>query len=244
MAGPVEPLLKAVNLSVAIGGETIVREVSFDLMPGSWFGLVGVNGSGKTTLMRALAGRLPVDEGDLFIGAEDLTEEDAARAGMIGFAPAPESLPGLLRGAELLELLGDARHADPKAPEGVYEALGVGRLANRRIGEMSSGMRQRLAIFSAFIGEPAIVLLDEPFNWLDPVAAFDFKAALAEMTKAGLSVITALHDVATLATRADAGLLLDNGKVLKTFDKAALAKGAADLAGFELEIYKLFSREG
>ncbi len=65
MAGPLEPVLKVENLSVAIGGETIVRGISFDLMPGSWFGLVGVNGSGKTTLMRALAGRLPVDDGDI-----------------------------------------------------------------------------------------------------------------------------------------------------------------------------------
>lgn len=243
MAGALAPVLKVENLSVAIGGETIVRGISFDLMPGSWFGLVGVNGSGKTTLLRALAGRLPVDDGDIFIGGEDLTEEDAERASLIGFAPPPESLPGLLRGAELLALLGDARRAEPKAPQGIYEALGVARLANRRIGEMSSGMRQRLAIFSAFIGEPSVVLLDEPFNWLDPVAAYDFKAALADMTKTGLSVITALHDVGTLATRADSGLLLDEGVVLKSFDKAALAKGAGDLAAFEREIYELFSRE-
>lgn len=242
MAGPVEPVLQVENLSIVLSGQTIVREVSFSLAPGSWFGLVGVNGSGKTTLLRALAGRLPVDDGDILIGGEDLTDEEGKRAGLIGFAPAPESLPNLLRGGELLELLGDARHADPKAPAGVYESLGVGRLANRRIGEMSSGMRQRLAIFSAFIGSPRIVLLDEPFNWLDPVAAYDFKAALAALTAEGLSVITALHDVGTLATRADAGMLLDNGAVLKVFDRQALTRGAADLTAFEREIYELFSR--
>ena len=242
MAGSLEPVLQVEKLSINLSGRPIVREVSFALSPASWFGLVGVNGSGKTTLLRALAGRLPVQDGTIVIGGEDLTEEEDRRARLIGFAPAPESLPGLLRGAELLELIGEARRADPKAPAGVHAALGVGRLGNRQIGEMSSGMRQRLAIFSAFIGQPRVVLLDEPFNWLDPVAAYDFKGALAELVSGGLSVVTALHDVGTLATRSDSGLLLDEGAVLKVFDKAALSRGAGDLATFEREIYELFSR--
>jgi ABC-type cobalamin/Fe3+-siderophores transport system ATPase subunit len=190
----------------------------------------------------ALAGRLTVQDGAIVIDGEDLTEEEDQRARRIGFAPAPESLPGLLRGAELLELIGEARRADPKTPAGIHAALGVEHLGDRQIGEMSSGMRQRLAIFSAFIGAPKVVLLDEPFNWLDPVAAYDFKGALAQMVSEGLSVVTALHDVGTLATRADSGMLLDDGAVLKVFDKETLARGAGDLAAFEREIYELFAR--
>lgn len=240
MAGPVEPVLSIENLTITLGGQAIVRDVSFSVAPASWFGLVGVNGSGKTTLLRAIAGRLPVYDGLVAIGGEDLTDHEADRAALVGFAPAPESLPNLLRGGELLQLVAEARSANPREPAAAYAALGIDHLLTRQIGEMSSGMRQRLAIFSALMGAPKLVLLDEPFNWLDPLAAYDFKAALAELVAGGLSVITALHDVGTLASRCDSGMLLDEGAVLKVFDKDALAKGAGDLTLFERDIYELF----
>jgi ABC-type multidrug transport system ATPase subunit len=105
------------------------------------------------------------------------------------------------------------------------------------VGAMSSGMRQRLALFLAFLGEPRVVLLDEPFNWLDPVGAFDAKDCLTEIARTTL-VITALHDVATFALRCGSGLMLQDGAIVRRFGASDLETGRDDLQGFERSIYQ------
>ena len=105
-------------------------------------------------------------------------------------------------------------------------------------------MRQRVSVFTAFIGAPAVVLLDEPFNWLDPVAAHDLKLMLAEWVAAGGALVTALHDIATFATRCDLGLLIHDGKVARAFDAGEMAAGRGDVLGFEEVVYQTFKAAG
>jgi ABC-type multidrug transport system ATPase subunit len=102
---------------------------------------------------------------------------------------------------------------------------------------LSSGWRQRLALGLAFIGEPRLVLLDEPFNWLDPVAAYNVKDRLTALAADRL-VITALHDVSTFALRCDHGVLLQDGRVSARFGPSDLAAARADLSGFERGVYE------
>ncbi len=243
MASEVVGAIVAEGLSVSRGGEIVVRDISFEVPFGAWFGLLGANGSGKTTALMALAGRLPVDAGRLTLAGTECSEDDAARSAIVGFAPPPESLPDLLTGGELLALLARSRSAAPDAPRSVFDALGLDHLLDHPIEGMSSGMRQRLAIFCAFVGERRIVVLDEPFNWLDPVAAFDLKTALSELVAGGLAIVTALHDVGTFATRCSAGLWLHEGRVARTFAQDDLEAGARDLIGFERAVYTLFRAE-
>lgn len=243
MAGsvnPGSPVLAVQDLRVALSGRTIVHGVSFAVEPGVWFGLLGANGSGKTTLLRALNGRLKIEGGRVGLNGDDVTRNERARATRIGFAPPPDSLPAELTGAELIDLLGQARGAAPRQPARLYQALDVASVERRRIGEMSAGMRQRVAVFSAFIGAPEVVVLDEPLNWLDPVAAYDLKAALAAQAGEGAALVTALHDIATFAGRCDRGLLLHEGRVVRAFDAEQMAAGRRDLLGFERTIYDSF----
>lgn len=228
------------GLDVAIGRRAVLHRVSFEVKPGQWFGLLGANGSGKTTLLRALTARLEIAAGRVLLGGNDVTNDAPRRAGSIGFAPHPDTLPDELYGGELLDLLGGARKADARAPRPLYQALGVAALERDPIGAMSSGMKQRLCIFSAFIGEPAVVLLDEPFNWLDPVAVFDLKAALRAWADHGGALLTALHDIAAFVTRCDEGVLLHDGRVVKHFDTQELAAGRGDVLGFERAVYETF----
>ena len=223
---------------MSISRQPILRGVSFEARAGGWFGLLGANGSGKTTLLRALNGRLEIDGGMVRLGGRDVGAE--ALATRIGFAPPPDSLPGELYGRELLDLLAVARRADPRAPAAIYAALDIGWLETEPIGAMSAGMRQRLCLFTAFIGAPRVVLLDEPFNWLDPVAGHDFKTALRAWTDAGGALVTALHDIAAFATRCDRGLLLHDGQVLKTFESAEMTQGRNDVLAFEQRVYEAF----
>lgn len=228
------------DLRVRLGGALILRGVDFTVLAGRWFGILGANGSGKTTMLRALNGRLPIDAGRVLLDGVDVTGDLAARAGHIGFAPPPDSLPVELTAAELIGLVAEARGADPDAPAAMRAALDIPWLGPVRLGEMSAGMRQRVCLYTAFIGDPAVVLLDEPFNWLDPVAGYDLKVALRAWTDDGGALVTALHDIAAFATRCDEGLLLHDGRVVKAFTPDDMAVGRGDVIAFEHAVYEAF----
>lgn len=235
-------MIEAQSLRVGLGGKLVVRDVSLTAARAAWFGLLGVNGSGKTTLLRALAGRLPVDGGRMMLDGADVTADRARRSRDIGFAAAPDSLPGDLRGDELIALLAQARGTSANQPAAIRQALGVATLEGRFIEKMSAGMRQRLALFCAFLGQPKVVLLDEPFNWLDPVVAHDFKRALKAWVADGGCLVTALHDVPTFALNCDAGLLLHDGRVLTPLD-GGRAKDLAEIEALEARVYAAFKTQ-
>jgi len=226
------------NLTVFRDGYPAVQDASFAVDGAGWTGLVGANGSGKTSLLRALAGRIEVQEGAILIDGTDLTADRAARARAIGFAPDAAALPESLSGRELFAILGDAspglEPADPLAP--LRRALAFDPFLDRRIGALSAGMKQRLAIFCAFLNRPTVVILDEPFNWLDPICAFDTRNALAALAEGGLTLITALHEMNSLVRHCRSGLLLSDGRISRRLDAKALAGGARDFAAFEAEM--------
>ncbi|WP_226636915.1 ATP-binding cassette domain-containing protein [Brevundimonas poindexterae] len=219
--------------SVERSGRRVIRPVDMAVPAGGWFGLIGANGSGKTSLLRAIAGRLPFSGGRCLIDGVDLAGERTARAGHFGFAPPADRLPEALRVRDLLELVGGDPDTALARMGPVGDALGIEALCSRRVGDCSAGMRQRAAVALAFAGGPRRVILDEPFNWLDPVAAFDLREALRVRVDDGLTLITALHDLGTLATVCNAGLMLVDGRVALTLDRERLAEAAADPRRFE-----------
>lgn len=221
------------------GNALAVRDVTLAVQRGAWFGLIGANGSGKTTLLRAIAGRLDIAEGRCWIDGVEVSRDRWARAAAIGFAPTAAALPDALRTSEILTLA--ARGAgDPLAVLGALgDALGIKALLSGRIGHFSAGMRQRVAIACAFVGGHSTIILDEPFNWLDPVAAYDLRAALRARVEAGLTLITALHDLPTLAASCDEGLLLSSGRIALTLGGEDLRAGRTDLAAFERHMIEI-----
>jgi ABC-type multidrug transport system ATPase subunit len=221
------------------GGRRVVRGVDLTVSAGSWFGLIGANGSGKTSLLRALAGRLPFAAGSCRIGGQEMAADRAARAACFGFAPPPDKLPEALRGRDILELVGGKIEDVLPRLGPISGALGLTALLDRWIGDCSAGMRQRIAIASAFAGGHDHVILDEPFNWLDPVATFDLRQALRQMVGGGLTLITALHDLTTLAGACDPGIMLADGQFAMTMDEAMLRAGAQNLQAFERQTIDL-----
>jgi len=228
--------LAITDLNVNRGGAPIVHDVSAAVMPASWFGVIGANGSGKTTLLRAIAGRLPIARGSCALFGEECAQDRAARAQAIGFAPPIEHFPASLRLRQLLELAGDPIDVQQERNSDLWDALGLQELLDIPAGECSSGMRQRAAIALAFATLCRIVILDEPFNWLDPVAAFDVRAVLARMVTDGLALVTALHDLTTLCGFCESGIVLAKGRVSLTLNAAMLRAGRDDAARFESEL--------
>jgi len=223
------------DVSVERGGLLAVRTVSFANEGAGWIGIVGANGSGKTSLLRAIGGRLPIRSGRILIGGADLSRDRAARAAAIGFAIDAAMLPGELTPQEVFAITARDRDAmDAPALAPLREALGIDAFLDRTCGTLSAGMGQRVAIFAAFLDLPRIVILDEPFNWLDPLTAFDVKAALAGLVAAqGLTLLTALHDVATLLACCSRGLLMADGAIALTIERAELRAARADPIAFE-----------
>lgn len=227
------------DLTAGYGGAPAVRSVSFELAAGRWTGLIGANGSGKTTLLRCLAGRRRPWSGRIEIDGRDLAGDARARVERIGWSPPPDSLPTSVTVSALIGLLEQARRSP--APDTtaslMAEALQLESIAAAPIGALSSGQKQRVAIRTAFVGSPRIVLLDEPFNWLDPAAAYDVKAALRRATaEHGLTLLTALHDTAALALCCDAGLLMSEGRMALEIATADLKAAREDLGAFETAI--------
>lgn len=222
-------------LCVDRDGQPVVADFSYAHDGPGWIGLVGANGSGKTTLLRALAGRLPVRSGRILLGGVDLAGDRAARAAMIGFAVEGAMLPGDLTPRELFAIAAEDREAiDAPALAGLRAALDVDRFIDRSCATLSAGMRQRVALLAAFLDLPSIVILDEPFNWLDPLTAFDTKQALrALVANQGVTLITALHDAGTLTGSCDRGILMSAGRIALTLEAPDLRAGLSDPTAFE-----------
>jgi ABC-2 type transport system ATP-binding protein len=231
-------LIEVRDLVVRRGGAAVVDGVSFSAPSGRWTGIVGANGSGKTSLLRGLAGRLEVQGGTILVDGVDRTGDRAWRARHFGFAPELAALPASLTGAELFSVMvpgwGEAARSGGLAQ--LRDALAFDAFLGTRIGTLSAGMRQRLAIFAAFLRAPAAAVLDEPFNWLDPVCAYDTRAALRALVERGLTLCTALHETGALVGFCDEGLLLSEGRIGRRLEAADLERGRRDYGAFEADM--------
>ena len=223
------------ELTVDRDGVPVVAGFSHAVDRPGWLGIVGANGSGKTTLLRALAGRLPVRLGRIFLGGADVTHDRSARAERIGFAVESGMLPAELTPREIFAISARSRDAvDQPAVAPLRAALDVDRFLDRKCAILSAGMRQRIALLAAFLDLPGIVILDEPFNWLDPLTAYDVKNALRGLVaERQMVLITALHDVTTLTAYCDSGILMAGGRIALRLDEGELRAGLADSAAFE-----------
>lgn len=233
MAHCVTDAVELVEVCVDRGSKAIVRGFSTTIGCATWLGVIGANGSGRTTLLRAIGGRLPIASGQCRINGAEMAGDRSARARIIGFAPPIEALPQLLTIRTVLELAGDPIESQQRRNEQLWSALGIAELLDRTIGEASSGMRQRASIALAFATRALIVILDDPFNWLDPVAAFDTRAALAGEVASGMTLITALHDLTTLCGFCDRGAVLTDGRATLQLGKDELREGERDARSFE-----------
>lgn len=219
-------LLEASGLHVSYGDARVLKGIDLDVVHGEFIALIGPNGSGKTTLLRSLVGMATLDEGRVCIGGHDLASAARAAKSMAGFAVEPATLPDLLTGRECLALFAAARGlpAIPRATFALGEMLAIASVLDRRIVSYSLGMRQKLGVLLGLVGEPPLLLLDEPFNGLDPRSALVFKRHLAALVAdAGASVLLATHALDLAERHATRVALLMDGRLRKTWTASELA---------------------
>jgi iron complex transport system ATP-binding protein len=210
------------GVSVELGGNRVVDDVTASIAGGEWLALIGPNGAGKTTLLRAIARLVPF-AGEIALDGRpmaDLGRVELAR--LVAVVPQEPATPPWMTVAEYV-LLGRTPHLGPLAKEGARDreaaARALARLdllpfAARRLGTLSGGEKQRVVVARALAQEAPIVLLDEPTTALDighQQQALELLDGLR--VESGLTLVAAMHDLTLAAQYADRMLLLDAGRI-------------------------------
>ena len=234
------------NATLRIGGRTVLRDVSFAVRPGEFIGVLGPNGSGKTTLMRAVLGLCPPVAGSLRVFGAEPHRGDPA----IGYLPQTRTvIPDLrVRGLDFIgaSLAGHRWGLPAHDSAGrrmigeALDAVGARELATRPLSEMSGGERQRLLLAQALIGNPKLLLLDEPLIMLD---ARHQEVAIDVVRKVcrerGITVLFSGHELNQLLGAIDRVLYLRNGQaVLGAIDEVVTGPVLSRLYGAEIEVVR------
>jgi ABC-2 type transport system ATP-binding protein len=223
------PALVVAGLAKEYESHVAVRDLSFRVAAGEILGLVGPNGAGKTTTLRSIVGVLPIQTGRVLVCGHDLVADEVAAKSRLAWIPDdPQPFDTLtvlehLRFAAALYGLRDWR-------ERAEELLARFELTEKRDalgGELSRGMRQKLAFCAAWIHAPSLVLMDEPLAGLDPRAIRTAKDEIRRLARGGAAVVLSSHQLELIQELADRILILDRG--VKRFE-GTLAEARATLA--------------
>lgn len=219
-----EPALRAASLSVAYGDRWALRELSLDLDPGGTLAVIGPNGAGKSTLLRVVATLLRPTEGSISVLGCELSRESWKLRGRVGYLGHSALLYRDLSAAENLRFHARLFGLPGEGAERIAELLDLVGLAHRartRVGEMSAGMVQRLAVCRALLHEPELLVLDEPLANLDPAGAETVSPLLAPAP--GRTRVLVTHDVDAALAGADRVLALGrDGSVAFERDAASV----------------------
>ena len=220
-------MIRVDDFHKAYGQTVAVEGLTFEVLAGQVIGLLGPNGAGKTTTMRAVAGIIPPTRGRLVVAGHDVGAEPVAAKRQLAYVPDDPRLFESLTVWEHLEFIAAAYRVEPWQ-ERAARLLERFELAERRdtlAGELSRGMRQKVAISCAYLYEPKAILLDEPLTGLDPRGIRTMKASLREQATAGAAVVVSSHLLALVEDLCTHLLILHRGRRL-FFGPVSEARGA------------------
>lgn len=204
--------LRARGLQKRLGQRYVLDNVNFELIRGEIAVVLGANGAGKTTLLRVLAGLALPSGGSVEI---DGSADRRRTRGAVGYVGHETMLYGSLTAAENLRFAARLYNSDPDRALRLLEEAELGAVADQRAESFSRGMRQRLALARAQVHEPAVLLLDEPFNALDPRAAASLERSLLALRDSGTAVCVVSHDLGRAAQLADAAWVLRRARAVR-----------------------------
>lgn len=220
-----------------------IAKIDLELHKGAILGLVGPNGAGKTTLLRMLSGILPLQKGTIVSisqqGGQTVETEFTTSIELrkiIGHMPEQVRWQGKKSVLDAMIEIAAMRGSSEHRILGLIKLVGLNSRIDSPLDELSQGMRQRLTLAIALLGSPEILLLDEPFNGLDPVAAQAFAQLLRELSKKGVSIVISSHQVSGLIGIIDRIALLHRGQLLiegeiKSVEKELKLSDRFDLTG-------------
>jgi len=224
-------VVRVVRLTKRYGSLTALQELSLEVRAGEILALVGPNGAGKTTALNLLVGLLTPSSGFVQIGGRDVIREALAVKRLVAFVPDQPFLYEQLTIAETLGFIGGmyelAVEELRERSAALLTLFGLSSVVQRRVGQLSFGMKSRLVLVMSLLREPQVLIMDEPFFGLDPQTLRLMKRYLAEQAKQGMTVVLSTHQLPVVEDLAHRIAILDRGRLLTvgTFDELKRSHG-------------------
>ena len=213
-------LLETKDLVKRYGGRAVVDHVSFTVSQGEIVGLLGRNGAGKTTSFRMSIGMISPDEGTVIFDGMDVTRmpmHKRARRGMGYLSQEPSIFQRLTVRQNIMAIM-ETMHLPRRQRntqcDHLLEQFGLAHLTKQQARTLSGGERRKLEIARALVTNPTMILLDEPFSGVDPIAVQDLQREILGLKDRGISILLTDHNVRETLTVTDRSYIMDNGKVL------------------------------
>ena len=219
-----DAILRINNLSKTYGAKKALDGVSFEVERGKIYGFIGENGAGKTTAIRAITGLSPIENGtiELFGKSDSKGLAEARRKmGCLVESPILDMRKTAKENLMLQELL--YGNKDSAKVDKILARVGLGDVKNKKVGNFSLGMKQRLGIALALINDPELLILDEPVNGLDPMGMVDVRELLVSLCKEdGITIVVSSHILAELYQLATDYIIISHGHIISTLSKEEL----------------------
>jgi len=225
------PAIRASQLTKRYGSLDALKGIDLAVEPGEFFGLFGPNGAGKTTMLRILTGQLRPTSGEAHVLDVDVVQEPLHVKSLVGIVPEVESPPSYLTAHEYLYFVGRVRKLD-RLEERIahwFEFFDLDEGGTTLCRDLSKGTRQKLMLAAAFIHEPALVFLDEPFINLDPIYQRKLKDFLAEYVARGGTAFMASHLLDIAGKLCDRVAVIQSGSIIATGTVDQIRGGDTDL---------------
>lgn len=200
------------SLTKQFGRVRAVDDLTFAVRPGVITGFLGPNGAGKTTALRAMLGLVTPTSGEALIGGQPYARLANPRRVVGALLEASGFHPGR-RGRDHLRILAGIARVGRARVDDVLEIVRLDRDADRRVGEYSLGMRQRLGLASALLGDPGVLVLDEPGNGLDPAGMAWLRGLLRDLAAQGRTVVISSHVLSEVAQTVDRVVIIHAGRL-------------------------------
>ena len=226
----VRPMLEIRHFSKSYGGgKKAVDDLSLQVMPGDIYGFIGHNGAGKSTTIRAVVGVLDFKEGEIFIDGHSVKTEPLACKQITAYIPDNPDLYENLTGIQYLNFIADVFAIDARERETrirrYADELEITSDLGSLISSYSHGMKQKLAIISALIHEPRLLVLDEPFVGLDPKASFTLKEIMRRMCDRGTAIFFSTHVLDVAEKLCNKVAIIKHGRLVAAGTMAELTEG-------------------
>ena len=222
------------HLTKAYRDHVVVDDLTFTARPGRVTGFLGPNGAGKSTTMKILLDLASADRGTATVGTRRYRDlADPART--VGVVIEPDAFHPGRSGRNHLRVLADAAGIGAARVDTVLEQVGLADASHRRVGTYSLGMRQRLSLAAALLGDPPVLVLDEPGNGLDPQGIHDLRTLLRERADRGHTVFVSSHLLAEVEQLADDLVVVDKGRLVAAGALQELRRGTVTVRSPRLQ---------
>ncbi len=232
-------MLKIQNLTKTYGDKKAVDNLSLHIAPGEIYGFIGHNGAGKTTTLKSAVGILNFDEGEMYINGISIKDNPLECKKQLAYIPDNPDLYEFMSGIKYLNFVADiygvgAAERDIKIKK-YADIFALTQDLAQPIATYSHGMKQKLAIISALIHDPKLILMDEPFVGLDPKASHTLKGMMREMCDQGGAIFFSTHVLEVAEKLCDKVAIIKDGKLLRSGTMEEI-KGDSSLEQVFLEL--------